>query len=1088
MRRLFRIVLLSAIIIGAGQFSLAEQALALAKPPFADIAKDLYRKEILRLWARGVVAGFPDGFRPGEKVTRAQMARFVNNVENISEETGLLQGVKSPFRDVADNHWAKGDILLCEEQSLMVGYPGGYFRPEEEIPRYQVALILLRGLGEMGKPSSSHLAGYQDADEIPFYARPYVARALELGLLKPAGPGITGALEPALRSETAAALHRFLELRGDLFDISGKLVSYNPAKLSLVLEVEGREETFSLAENCLNFLAENEQGNPLPAYASLILDKEGKVALLEQGGGPAETFRLLVESRVLPSGIRNEEKKGPLAAGEKRGPISRENPVLSLKVTKAEINGDRLAQELAVDGADQLIAIIDTGVDVAHPDLQWTTRGEPKIAGWLDLTKEGEVPTPHSLKAFNQKIRVEDREYRLGNLQSKSQVYRLGFLETLALLPPDLLEYDAALGDFKNEKIAVLLLDAEVPGQYNAVVLDLNQNQDFSDDRVLGVYSADPAYVTLHKRDRPFSLVVAEIGEKGDYVKFGFDGNGHGTHVAGIAAANGEVKGIAPGARLLVIKAIEMDGLADWDKIEEAVLLAASRGAGIINLSLGRYQDDTAGKSSLALLVNKLSREKNIIFTIAAGNTGPGLSSLATPADADEALSVGAYISPLMWEVDYGWKVEKETLWYFSSVGPRKDGAWFPALCAPGSAISAVPLWKGEKYGLVEGSSMASPHVAGAVALLQEAAQKQGLPVTSRELKTALLQGARYLPHMEAAAQGRGVLDIYKAWHLLKEGSLARETTVRAFNADFGTGRGVLAREFAPGRLYLEVINESRENKTILWDNDLTFARVDRKKTYLPAGKARKVPVTFSLEKVESGLISGDDPSSPGKEVQIPVTAGKTLDLAGHNGYKQAVLSRLDAGRYERWFVRVPEGTESLEAALSVFPDTGGKYQGRARLHLFDPWGREVEMSGYAGAGPDGEETKGRAELYCPAPQPGTWEIVVYSSATLSLYDLAASHYQLELSLHGVPERGASNFQDKYLLTCQGTCREGEYGFLALQIRDRQSKKPVSGLLEINGRAYEIHNGKLVLPARCSAGETTVTATLWEGDYLKVRN
>ena len=1087
MRHIFRIALVAAIIF---ILLFAAPGLAFEKPPFNDIAQDPHQKEIARLWAKGVVAGFPDGFRPGEKVTRAQMAWFVNNIENKSEETGLLKGINSPFRDVADNHWAKGDILLNEEQGLMVGYPGGYFRPEEEIPRYQAAIILLRGLGEMGKPSSSHLADYQDAEEIPFYARPYVARALELGLIKPEAPGIIGALKPASRSETAAALHRFLELRGDLFDISGRLMAYDPAGLSLILDVGGREETFYLAKNCLNYLQEKKQDGSNPPYVNLILDKGGKVVLLEEGTPPEAPFRLFVDSRVLPSGlsISKEGEKSPVAAGESTGPVSREDPVLSLKVTKAEINGDWLAAELAVDGSGQTIAIIDTGVDVAHPALQWTTRGEPKVIDWLDLTNEGEVKTPHSLRAFNQKIRVEDREYGLGGLSSKSQIYRLGFLETLAVLPPDLLEYDNNAGDFKNEKIGVLLLDPEVPGQYTAVVLDLNQNQDFSDERIMRAYGADPAYVTLNKGDHPFCLVVAEIEEKGDYVKFGFDANGHGTHVAGIAAANGEVKGMAPGARLLVIKAIEMDGLADWDKIEEAVMLAASRGAEIINLSLGQYQDETAGQSSLALLVNRLCREKNLIFTIAAGNTGPGLSSLATPADADEALSVGAFISPLMWEVDYGFKVEKETLWYFSSAGPRKDGAWFPALAAPGSAVSAVPLWKGQKYSLVEGSSMAAPHAAGAVALLKEAVEKSEMKVTAQELKAALLQGARFLPQMEAAAQGRGVLDVYKAWRLLKEKNLARELPVRAFNADFGTGRGVLAREFEPRQLYLEISNESKENKTIVWDSDLSFARVSGKKTYLPAGKARKVLVTFNLDKVASGVLTGDDPASPGKEVKIPVTAGKPLALAGHNAYEGAVLSRLGAGQYERWFVRVPEGTESLKAGLSVFPDTDGKYQGRARLHLFDPWGREVQMSDYAGLGPADEARKGRVVLYNPAPQPGTWEIVVYSSATLSLYDLTASNYQLELSLQGVPERGTSNFPDKYLITYQGFCQGGEHGFLTLQLRERQSKKPVSGLLEVNGQAYETTNGKLVLPVSCLQGEQDIKITLWEGNYLKVRN
>jgi hypothetical protein len=441
-----------------------------------------------------------------------------------------------------------------------------------------------------------------------------------------------------------------------------------------------------------------------------------------------------------------------------------------------------------------------------------------------------------------------------------------------------------------------------------------------------------------------------------------------------------------------------------------------------------------------------------------------------------------------MWEVDYGWKVEKETLWYFSSVGPRKDGAWFPSLAAPGSAYSTIPLWSGDKYSLVEGSSMAAPHAAGAVALLKEAVEKSELKVTTQELKAALLQGARLLPGLEAAAQGRGVLDVFKAWHLLKERDLARELPVRAFNADFGTGKGVLAREFEPKQLYLEVVNESKENKTITWENNLSFAQVTRKKTYLPAGKVRQVPVSFNLTGVESQIIVGDDPHLPGKEVRVPITAGKALKLEKNSGYEHTILSQLGAGQYERYFVRVPEGTESIKVNLAVFPDTSGKYQGRARLHLFDPLGREVQMSDYAGAGPVAADIKGNVSTNYPAPEPGTWEIVVYSSATLSLYDLTSSNYQLNIALKGVPEPGPSNFKDKYLITYQASEQEKERGFITLQVRERHSKKPVSGLLEINDQAYEIQNGKLILPVQFNEKPAELKVTLWEGDYLKVRN
>jgi hypothetical protein len=145
-------------------------------------------------------------------------------------------------------------------------------------------------------------------------------------------------------------------------------------------------------------------------------------------------------------------------------------------------------------------------------------------------------------------------------------------------------------------------------------------------------------------------------------------------------------------------------------------------------------------------------------------------------------------------------------------------------------------------------------------------------------------------------------------------------------------------------------------------------------------------------------------------------------------------------------------------------------------------------MSDYAGAGPVAADIKGNVSTNYPAPEPGTWEIVVYSSATLSLYDLTSSNYQLNIALKGVPEPGPSNFKDKYLITCQASEQEKERGFITLQARERHSKKPVSGLLEINGQAYEIQNGKLILPVQFNEKPAELKVTLWEGDYLKVRN
>ncbi|GGV26869.1 hypothetical protein GCM10010293_25750 [Streptomyces griseoflavus] len=232
---------------------------------------------------------------------------------------------------------------------------------------------------------------------------------------------------------------------------------------------------------------------------------------------------------------------------------------------------------------------------------------------------------------------------------------------------------------------------------------------------------------------------------------------GHGTHVASIAAgtgarSKGTYKGVAPGAKVLSGKVLDDSGSGDDSGILAGMEWAAAQGADVVNLSLGGM--DTAEVDPLEAAVNKLSAEKGILFAIAAGNEGP--QSVGSPGSADAALTVGA--------VD-----GKDRLADFSSTGPRVgDGAVKPDVTAPGVDITAasakgndIAREVGEKpagYLTISGTSMATPHVAGAAALL-----KQQHPTwTSAELKGALTgsaKGGAYTPF----EQGSGRIQVDRA-------------------------------------------------------------------------------------------------------------------------------------------------------------------------------------------------------------------------------------------------------------------------------------------------------------------------------------
>ncbi|MFD7547601.1 S8 family serine peptidase [Streptomyces sp. NPDC059816] len=199
------------------------------------------------------------------------------------------------------------------------------------------------------------------------------------------------------------------------------------------------------------------------------------------------------------------------------------------------------------------------------------------------------------------------------------------------------------------------------------------------------------------------------------------DRNGHGTHVASTAAgtgarSGGTHRGVAPGAKVLSAKVLNDFARGTDSQILAGMDWAVAQGADVINLSLGGL--DTPDLDPLEAHVNKLSREKGVLFAVAAGNSGPGAGTIESPGSADAALTVGA--------VD-----DSDRTARFSAVGPRfGDGAVKPDVTGPGvdtTAASAAGSTLARRYGenppgylSISGTSMAAPHAAGAAALLKQ--------------------------------------------------------------------------------------------------------------------------------------------------------------------------------------------------------------------------------------------------------------------------------------------------------------------------------------------------------------------------------
>ena len=251
-----------------------------------------------------------------------------------------------------------------------------------------------------------------------------------------------------------------------------------------------------------------------------------------------------------------------------------------------------------------------------------------------------------------------------------------------------------------------------------------------------------------------------------------YDDNGHGTHVAGIIAAQGrwstifsgfKLKGVAPDVSLIVIKAIEASGKGDETRVATGVSTAVANGADIIVLSLGGDTRTIFGTNTENAV--KRAVEKGVYVIAAAGNKEETQSSctVTSPASVEGVIAVGA--------VDRDGVVAD-----FSCRGSGKEGAGSvlpgipsptqgtqdphkkPEVVAPG--VEVLSAWEGGGYALASGTSQAAPVVAGVLALVLEANPSlqtgapgnQGLSTVER-VKSALMSTSAKIGPLEGKAQ-----------------------------------------------------------------------------------------------------------------------------------------------------------------------------------------------------------------------------------------------------------------------------------------------------------------------------------------------
>ena len=391
------------------------------------------------------------------------------------------------------------------------------------------------------------------------------------------------------------------------------------------------------------------------------------------------------------------------------------------------------------------------------------------------------------------------------------------------------------------------------------------------------------------------------------------DHEGHGTHVASIAAGDGtasggKYKGVAPEATILNGKVLDDTGGGFESEIIAGMEWAAAQGAAVANLSLGTF-DASDGTDSLSQSLNELSRTTRTLYVVASGNNGPSSQSVTSPGAADAALTVGSN--------DRDGAVSD-----FSSRGPRKnDGGLKPEITAPGNGIVAAraagtslgdPV--DESYTTLSGTSMATPHVTGVAALLA-----QGHPDWSGEqLKNRLIGTADPQPGSTVAEQGAGRVD-----------------------ADQATDGGVSVEpaKIEPGVLRWPFPSDDAATRTLTYTNptqapvtlDLAVQMqpgapvptLDTDRVTVPAGGRSSVTVTVNRGSVGVGTFSGRITATPANGDPLVTIIGwlaepESYDLTvkGVDADGTAPSTELSIGR--------PDGGPMPDIGLFGVPMTDG--------------------------------------------------------------------------------------------------------------------------------------------------------------------
>jgi hypothetical protein len=668
------------------------------------------------------------------------------------------------------------------------------------------------------------------------------------------------------------------------------------------------------------------------------------------------------------------------------------------------------------DGRGVTLALIDGHADPLLPELQVarSLAGEavPKIVLMEtsidpDEEKDGRwVTMADTVRAVDGAIHHSGRTFAA----PRPGTFRLGMLDER--------DYPGVGRDLNRDgnppgssRLFSVLWDPET----DEVWVDTRQTDSFADETVL-TDAAYPLVIGVFGTNDPSTAVRESVGfavqidRTRNRIAINAGVGGHGTNVIGVAVASrgteGLFDGVAPGARLAGIS----PGSSAYGLIEAVIRAVRNPMVDIVilqqNSSITRNYLPRDGRLVPTVIFARLIAKYGKPIVVPTHNY-PVMSGTDDLVLAPGAIGVGGHQSRDSYFANYGIRVEhQDNLIVATGFGPMGNGALKPDVVAPSHYVSVRRGFDDARgmaglyllppgYGVSGGTSTAAPTAAAAVALLMSAARQEGIAYDPFRLEYALTRSARYLSHVPAYQQGNGLVDVARAWEILKaldSGGMPVEIRNRApvrhsYSHLLPTpheGVGLFERDgWSVGDRNKREVTFTRTSGSsgpmtfsLHWsgNDDGTFSAPPS--VTLPLNT--DVPVTIEISPASAGVhsahLSLEHPEVPGHAYRMLVAIVAPEDLTADSAFTLERVVEIPRPGIRSLFFRVSPGTGVLRIDLDS-PDR------EIGLWVSRPDTRAVMMRPglFAQTGPSTHVVHD--------PMPGIWEIKVDDVQDLFVFD-----------------------------------------------------------------------------------------------------